>query len=103
MVANLGCESPYHLSPELYEVFELRKWKEKREAQRKTFCNRMVNIWMLIVMTREEVTMKLTQLEWGMDDTVGFRLRNTSVCCEIRSADNLSAMGRACSYLYSYK
>lgn len=69
------------------------------EAQCKTFCSRMVNTWMLVVMTRKEVKMKLTGLEGGMDDTVGFCLRNISVCCEIRSADNLSAMRRACSYL----
>lgn len=37
----------------------------------------------------------------GMDDTVGFHLSNISVCCEIRSANNLSAMRRACSYLCS--
>lgn len=30
MAANLDCESPYHLSPELYKVTELRKWEEKR-------------------------------------------------------------------------
>lgn len=53
------------------------------------------------MMTREEVKMKLTGLEGGMDDNVGFHLSNISVCCEIRSANNLSAMRRACSYLCS--